>query len=788
MSSDLPFRSKQARLRSNYNHPTRRGFIKGTAIASVAAMIGDRKMAFASSPCEFADGNGLPAYWGGWNVITDNPTNLSVSTFSKATPPAVVARDANHLDLFVIGNDSKVWTDTWTLGQYNSSWGGWNQISGGPFSNLTPPAAASRDVNHLDVFVVGNDSKIWWNAWNGNWGGWVTVTGGPFSNKTAPAVVARDANHLDLFVIGNDSKVWWNAWNGNWAGWVTVTGGPFSNLAPPVAIARDASHLDLFVIGNDNRVWWNSWNGSWAGWYPIGSNTFSNAAAPAVIAPSATQMQVFVFGTDGKIYTCPWTGSWGSWTQVTGGPFSSATPPTAVARSSSEFDLYAMGNDGRIWANAWDATTWCGWGPVSDNPNILAVSTFSKSAPPVAVSRDSNHVDLLVIGNDSRVWRNTWGTPQAAVWVPQTTSRICQMTGNYDPAGLPHINNTDAWAVVGTDMGCPVEFNGNLYFFFGDVPLSSGDTNINNADPICYTTATSMGANGVPLSCITQSNGVFQPYRLASPGGPGGTGAIGGNQTPTGAFTYNGLLYVFCVWAGPNNSGGPYGTLTSSSDPSQEFNVCYNISDGSGYFWQIAPWVIQNSAWPGLPSSSGDGLLMWGVYFTTVYLAWMPLQPGVNPPTGIQFYTGNGTWSTTQSQAVPVCSTIGITQISVTYLTGPQKWLMMYTRASTSLPHESVVCRIGTNPWTWSDEIALFNPDREGAWGQYMHLPGSDTLYQDPPVLDSSGNTPGYAYSPYLLNRYTAWNPTTKVATIYYLMATGIPYQVQLMTSQLQFG
>ena len=40
-----------------------------------------------------------------------------------------------------------------------------------------------------------------------------------------------------------------------------------------------------------------------------------------------------------------------------------------------------------------------------------------------------------------------------------------------------------------------------------------------------------------------------------------------------------------------------------------------------------------------------------------------------------------------------------------------------------------------------------------------------------------------YAYGPFLLNRYTKWDPAYRDLTIYYLVSTFRPYQVQLMRS-----
>lgn len=44
---------------------------------------------------------------------------------------------------------------------------------------------------------------------------------------------------------------------------------------------------------------------------------------------------------------------------------------------------------------------------------------------------------------------------------------------------------------------------------------------------------------------------------------------------------------------------------------------------------------------------------------------------------------------------------------------------------------------------------------------------------------------PGFAYGPYLLNRYTTYDAAADIATIVYLMSTGKPYQVQVMPSYI---
>lgn len=108
-------------------------------------------------------------------------------------------------------------------------WRGWWNIGG-----LTSPPGAtvmavSRDANKLDVFVVGNDGHIYMAAWDhnidaGKWRGWWNIQKG----KNCPAgasvsVVSHDANKLDVFVIGNDGVVYTAAWahnvaRGDWRG------------------------------------------------------------------------------------------------------------------------------------------------------------------------------------------------------------------------------------------------------------------------------------------------------------------------------------------------------------------------------------------------------------------------------------------------------------------------------------------------------------------------------------------------------------------------------------------
>jgi hypothetical protein len=78
--------------------------------------------------------------------------------------------------------------------------------------------------------------------------------------------------------------------------------------------------------------------------------------------------------------------------------------------------------------------------------------------------------------------------PLRPVWnyVANSAFRLCQLTQDWDPTNRPHGVATSPIGITGTDLGIPIEYEGVLYFFFGDsaeAPDSEPD-----GDPIAWTT------------------------------------------------------------------------------------------------------------------------------------------------------------------------------------------------------------------------------------------------------------------------------------------------------------
>ena len=292
----------------------------------------------------------------------------------------------------------------------------------------------------------------------------------------------------------------------------------------------------------------------------------------------------------------------------------------------------------------------------------------------------------------------------------------------------------------------------------------------------------------------------FDPFTVEGP-----IGVLPGDETPTGAFSYGGRVYVF-IWVGkdhPNlDAAHPTGSyLVSKGDPAQPgpYREEFFLSPLEGVvkaFWQVAPWVLRNADHPGLPSEEGDGVILFGQGYNNelsdaVCLAWMPLRDS-DPPRReeILYYTGepDNMWASNQDQAVELFRLPRqYTSVSAAWLEGPRRFILLYSKANDWNAFVApIVTRIGTAPWNLSDEIELFNPCRERAYGKYMHWPGLDDI--DIRVVSSRKPGPGWAYGAFLLNRFTKWNAATHELDLYYLLSLAKPYQVQLMHSKIHLA
>ena len=366
------------------------GWSRDKVIAQVLTPLKDADLAETAH----ADPNSIMCYWlpasimkngiavpGGTDIDTQDgqfagqvyPRLINLRARDR-TPISVVARNANHLDVFAAAADGRTMSNWWDV---NGGWAPWFQVSGGIASGGgtgSPITSVARNPGHLDLFTIGLDNHVWSCFWDqaSGWSNWFTIGNLVCRPGSTVNVVARTATHLDLFTTASDGKVmsiWWDA-NGGWSNWFWLSGGVAANGATVTAIARFPGHLDVFTIGTDNKVysiWWDE-HSNWAAWFKIGDQACRPDSTVNVVSRNQNHLDLFTTAADGRVISTWWdaNGGWANWFQVSGGVASPGSPVTVLSRNPNHLDLFVTGTDNRIYSTWWDANGgWKGWFVVS---------------------------------------------------------------------------------------------------------------------------------------------------------------------------------------------------------------------------------------------------------------------------------------------------------------------------------------------------------------------------------------------------------------------------------------
>jgi hypothetical protein len=423
-------------------------------------------------------------------------------------------------------------------------------------------------------------------------------------------------------------------------------------------------------------------------------------------------------------------------------------------------------------------------------------------------------------------------------YVPSSAERIVTLTGPPGATARPPTYDTSSVGLIGTDLGVPVVHDGRLYFFFGDCQGNEDDDRVMeaDADPFAWTVDPPEIPGGPQLTFNTGAGGKFQ--RLQVDGLP----KLGNFEVPTGAFSYGGRLYVFVANEkvpedGPDQRmntshlgvtkqpGGVYENLDLLFDVASTLPKSPPFPAGR-WLVHVSPTVVRCADWPGLPVSSGDGLVMFGselYHASNLFLAFCPLvyttvsvplgpggpstyaDPPVPPPsTWLYFVQGEpatpdfpenwrpATITLPDGKVISALPEAGPTpllpgavlgEVSVTWHPRLRRWLAIYPS-----PDGIVIrsARAPFGPWSSTGTPAvIFN--------------GMDAFYQ----ATADNLEPGHqfvgldhaseprktvVYAPYVIALWTKFDRSIRTATIYYNLSTEPPpYNVQLMKARLMF-
>ena len=699
----------------------------------------------------------------------------------------------------------------------------------------------------LEVFVVDNSGvlNVVWKDQNGPWHAPVGLTDPGFAPLGARLVAVYQPlnEQLEVFVVGANGalNVVWKDQNGPWHAPVGLTD---PGLVPSGAHVAGAYYpfykqLEVFFLDKNGifNVVSKANNGAWHSPFSLSPPGFAPPGAPltAIYQPFNEQLEVLTVDSRGAI-TVIWKEHNGAWHAPVG-----LTGVDSINVGAVLTGIYYLPNEqievlfidklgalNVLWKehnSAWQ-------GPVG-----VSEHHFVPGAPVAAVfylpydqleafSTDKDGV----LNVEWKVRNQAWVPcpfPLMGIIPPQEiplevgaptvvrTERLGQLTGNPDPGNLPSLNSTGSaeWAgsgVVGTDLGANTDHNGRLFVFFGDVvPGNPNGSPARDTDLVGWTSDVGLRLGGFTLHPV-KAGQFFDPFSVDS-----GIGVLPTDRTPTGAFSYESKAYVFALWDDPADPlipgtqvRFPTTVLASKEDPSRPGPYHLEFTFSKMRFWQVAPVVVKNADHHGLPEPQGDGLVLLGGGLgegDAIHLAWMRLEPGRGPVvSSVRYYTGDPDrpWTPAENDAatarahereargvVPLAP--HYTSVSAAWLPQVMQWVVVYSRAINDTkakkvnPAGPIVARFGANPWTWSDEVQIFNPCRDHAYGQFMHWSGIDDIdTRVPPSV--FGDAPGWAYGAFLVQRFTGWDPGPRDLTLAYLMSTSNPYQVQVMRTRLR--
>jgi hypothetical protein len=408
------------------------------------------------------------------------------------------------------------------------------------------------------------------------------------------------------------------------------------------------------------------------------------------------------------------------------------------------------------------------------------------------------------------------------------TERICQLAGSGDPENIPNQTNCAAAGITGADLGIVVDHNtdtgdGRLYFFFGDTSVDKDRVHDfpSNRDCMARTAAREAGQFGPRLDFLyDMDNDEPLPRPLNIPGI-----SLGTMEVPSGGFSHAGRLYVFAttdyyndtpitIDLAKDNQYMGRSVLAAASNWRDDFVIVPGHDDisnrtraasGGFKFINIAPWKIRNDDWKHLPGNAvagGEGLILIGsgrYRESQPCLAYVPLPPGADPvfsewrylsgftaPSTDSGPCGTPLWSKKQQDAIflwndsaffkartgPVPQNKGVVgELSVAHVPQLRLWIVLYGPGACA--------RSAPYPWgPWSEPPILFFD-----WNRDHARPDDPT---DPRPRYIAPD--GASYGPYVIPRFTEYEPVTGNATLYYAMSTWVPYAAMLLRTTVRLN
>lgn len=363
--------------------------------------------------------------------------------------------------------------------------------------------------------------------------------------------------------------------------------------------------------------------------------------------------------------------------------------------------------------------------------------------------------------------------PEPAITIQTRSTKICQIVGDWDmERNQPTLNQTGilyGWPRI--DLGAPFTHNGKTYLVFGDV----GGIDV---DPIAYTEDTNL-EDGLSLTFLENPNGSGRPVYI-----PGIR--LGGYEVPMEGVSANGNMYVYATT--DHSAQVAMGRSVAAVSYNNGYNFVYMYDLSVQHFINVSIVKVNASDWPGVPSSEGEGLVMFGsgtYRESNVKLAYQPAAQ-IHSKSSIRYYTGldaggRPTWSASEADAVDLFDQPCVGELSVSYNKFLRRWIMLYNDFTF---YRGINMRTAVNPWgPWSAPQTLFEPWGDNGYCHFMHITWDISTCDNIYDAIAGPYVSGGEYGPIQFEDHATGNACS--TTIYFTMSTWNPYTVVLMKATL---
>lgn len=407
--------------------------------------------------------------------------------------------------------------------------------------------------------------------------------------------------------------------------------------------------------------------------------------------------------------------------------------------------------------------------------------------------------------------------------VAGSTTRICQLTGEWDEAEAAHAglwidevptpNQTGSrFELFGTDLGSSFEHDGKLWFLFGDsfttLTIPGDPDHIESSSGVgkpLAADATAWSADDDPTDCVDLTlltGSGTEPDTFLNP-----TFDVDGGTVQQDGVSVGGSMYVWFSSMGSEQGSA----LARSDDHGRTFDVLYSVS--TGRFIGIQAVLLDDVAIPGLEDLGTEWVLLFGTGDYRESDLYLAAQPRSDLGQGDEIHVfagldddGAPTWSRDEADAQALVDTDNpsrtgdnpfgfvdpdkadaegcVSEFSVHYSPHADAWIAMYNCDIWSI--EMLSAAVPWGPWT--APATVFDPVDDGGYCGFIHISedmeAGYGLDCDVNVTTPDRADPGSPYGPYVMERYS--EPTADGVILYFVMSTWHPYNTHVMTTQLR--